>query len=80
MKLNYKKTIYVGLAFMLISMFWSSYDSLIGKILIDKFGFNQTLSGFVLALDNIFALFMLPFLEHFQINQTPKEVEERRLL
>lgn len=61
MKLNYKKTIYVGLAFMLISMFWSSYDSLIGKILIDKFGFNQTLSGFVLALDNIFALFMLPF-------------------
>lgn len=60
MKLNYKKTIFVGLAFMLISMFWQSYDNLIGKILIDKFGLNQFWSGFVMALDNMFALFMLP--------------------
>ena len=60
MKLDYKKTIFVGLAFMLISMFWQAYDNLIGKILIDKFGLNQFFSGFVMALDNIFALFMLP--------------------
>ena len=60
MKLNYKKTIFVGLAFMLISMFWQSYDNLIGKILIDKFGLNQFWSGFVMALDNMLALFMLP--------------------
>lgn len=60
MKLDYKKTFFVGLAFMLISMFWQSYDNLIGKILIDKFGLNQFFSGFVMALDNIFALFMLP--------------------
>jgi MFS family permease len=60
LKLDYKKTIFVGLAFMLISMFWQAYDNLIGKILIDKFGLNQFFSGFVMALDNIFALFMLP--------------------
>lgn len=60
MKLDYKKTIYVGLAFFLISMFWQTYDNIIAKILIDKFGLSQTWSGLVMALDNILALFMLP--------------------
>ncbi|HHX78908.1 MAG TPA: SLC45 family MFS transporter [Acholeplasmataceae bacterium] len=60
MKLDYKKTIYVGLAFLLISMFWQTYDNIIGKILIDKFGLNQTWSGLVMAVDNILALALLP--------------------
>ncbi len=60
MKLDYKKTIYVGLAFFLISLFWQTYDSIITKILIDKFGLNQTWSGVVMAFDNVLALFLLP--------------------
>ncbi|MCK9233808.1 MAG: MFS transporter [Acholeplasmataceae bacterium] len=60
MKLNTKKIIYVGFAFLLIQTFWQAYDNLIAKILIDKFGLNQTWSGFVMAFDNILALFMLP--------------------
>ncbi|MDD3122691.1 MAG: MFS transporter [Candidatus Izemoplasmatales bacterium] len=60
MKLNAKKVFYVGLAFFLISMFWQTYDSVITKILIDKFGLNQTWSGVVMALDNVLALFLLP--------------------
>jgi len=60
MKLDYKKTIYVGLAFLLISMFWQTYDNITGKILIDKFGLNQTWSGLVMAVDNILALALLP--------------------
>lgn len=60
LKLNYKKTIFVGLAFFTITMFWQTYDSLIAKILIDKFGMNQGLSGVVMALDNMLALFLLP--------------------
>ncbi len=60
MKLNYKKTFYVGLAFFIITIFWQTYDNIIGKIMIDKFGLNQTASGLVMALDNILALFMLP--------------------
>lgn len=60
MKLDYKKVFYVGLAFFLITVFWQTYDAIITKILIDKFGLNQTWSGLVMALDNIFALFMLP--------------------
>ncbi len=60
MKLNTKKIIYVGFAFLLITTFWQAYDNLIAKILINKFGLDQLWSGVVMAIDNIFALFMLP--------------------
>lgn len=60
MKLNYKKTFFVGTAFFLICLFWQAYDAIIPKILTDKFGLSQTASGAIMALDNILALFMLP--------------------
>ena len=60
MKLNTKRTLFVGLAFFLICTFWQAYDSLIPKILTDKFGMSQSASGVIMALDNILALFMLP--------------------
>ena len=61
MKLNYKRTILVGFAFFLICHFWQAYDTMIPKILTDKFGMSQVWSGVIMALDNILALFMLPF-------------------
>lgn len=60
MKLNYWRTICVGFAFFLICAFWQAYDSIIPKILTDKFGMAQGWSGVVMALDNVLALFMLP--------------------
>ena len=60
MKLNYKRTFFVGFAFFLICTFWQAYDTIIPKILTDKFGLSQTVSGAIMALDNILALFMLP--------------------
>lgn len=60
MKLNYKKTIFVGFAFFLICAFWQAYDSIVPMMLVNKFGLNQTLSGVIMSLDNIIALFMLP--------------------
>ena len=60
MKLNYKRTILVGLAFFLISAFWQAYDATIPVILTNKFGMSQTWSGVIMALDNILAVFMLP--------------------
>ena len=60
MKLNYWRTICVGFAFFLICAFWQAYDSIIPKILTDKFGMAQGWSGVIMALDNILALFMLP--------------------
>ena len=60
MKLNYKRTILVGFAFFLISAFWQAYDATIPVILTNKFGMSQGLSGIIMALDNILAVFMLP--------------------
>ncbi len=60
MKLNYKRTICVGFAFFLICAFWQAYDTIIPKILTDKFGMAQGWSGVIMALDNVLALFMLP--------------------
>jgi len=60
LKLNYKRTICVGFAFFLICAFWQAYDNTIPLILTNKFGMKQALSGVIMALDNILALFMLP--------------------
>ncbi len=60
MKLNSKRTVLVGFAFMLICMFWQAYDSIVPKILTDKFGMPQVWSGIVMALDNVLAVFLLP--------------------
>ncbi len=60
MKLDNKKTIFVGLAFLIICMFWQVYDNIIVKMLNNNFGFNQTWSGVIMALDNVLALFLLP--------------------
>ncbi len=60
MKLNYKKTMLVGLAFLTISAFWQLYDFHIPLILQNTFDIDHTTSGFIMSLDNIIALFMLP--------------------
>lgn len=61
MKLNYRRTICVGFAFFLICAFWQAYDSIIALTLTNKFGMPQAYSGIIMAMDNILALFMLPF-------------------
>ena len=60
MKLPTKRIIFVGFAFFLICTFWQAYDTIIPKILTDKFGMSQSLSRIIMALDNVLALFMLP--------------------
>ncbi len=60
MKLNTKRVLCVGFAFFLICTFWQAYDTIIPKILTDRFGMSQALSGIIMAVDNILALFMLP--------------------
>ncbi len=60
MKLNYKRVIFVGFAFFLITAFWQAYDKTIPLILTYKFEMNQTLSGIIMAFDNILAVFLLP--------------------
>ena len=60
MKLNYRKTIFVGFAFFLISAFWQAYDAIVPLILTNHFGLPQTASGAVMSIDNVLAVFLLP--------------------
>ena len=60
MKLNNKRTILVGLAFLSICAFWQMYDSIVPLILTKTFHLNETFSGAIMAADNVLALFLLP--------------------
>ena len=60
MKLNYKRTILVGFAFFLISAFWQAYDAIVPLALNYQYGLPHSISGVVMSLDNILAVFMLP--------------------
>ncbi|MDF2906353.1 MAG: major facilitator superfamily 1 [Herbinix sp.] len=60
MRLNYKRTFFVGLAFMSICCFWQLYDNIIPLMLKNTFQLGETSTGVIMALDNILALFLLP--------------------
>ena len=60
MKLNYKRTFLIGLAFLSISAFWQMYDNVIPLILKNTFGMGETVTGAIMAADNVLALFLLP--------------------
>ena len=60
MKLNTKRTVLVGFAFLSICAFWQMYDNLVPKILTETFGIGESIAGMIMASDNILALFLLP--------------------
>lgn len=60
MKLNYRRTFLIGLAFLSISAFWQMYDNIIPLILQNTFGIGETITGVIMAADNVLALFLLP--------------------
>ncbi|MEZ3427653.1 MAG: MFS transporter [Lachnospiraceae bacterium] len=59
-KLNYGRTFLIGLAFLSISSFWQVYDNIIPLMLKNTFGLGETVTGMVMALDNVLAIFLLP--------------------
>ncbi len=62
MKLNYKRTFFVGLAFLSISAFWQMYDSIVPLILQNTFHLNESVIGAIMAIDNVLAVFLLPII------------------
>lgn len=60
MKLNYKRTVLIGLAFMSILAFWQFYDQVIPYLLEEKFNNSTLMTRVYMALDNVLAVFMLP--------------------
>ncbi len=65
MKLNYKRTVLIGFAFMSILAFWQFYDQVIPYLLESVFGLNTFAANSVMAIDNILAIFMLPLFGAF---------------
>ncbi len=66
MKLNVKQTVYIGLGFMSIMLLWGVYNWFIPLFLDDYlkelFKASDILIGIIMALDNLFALFMIPLM------------------
>lgn len=60
MKLNYRRTVLVGMAFLSICAFWQLYDNVVPLILKNTFHVPDDVAGVIMALDNILALFLLP--------------------
>lgn len=60
MKLKTGQTIRVGFAFLSICAFWQMYNSIIPLILTNTFAMNETISGAIMAADNVLAIFLLP--------------------
>ncbi len=59
--LDMRRTLLVTLPFAGALAFWQAYDGIIPLILRDTFHLGDTLAGAVMALDNVCALFLLPF-------------------
>ncbi len=60
LRLDVKKTIQMGFAFLSICAFWQMYNALIPLILTGTFHLDETISGVIMAMDNVLALFLLP--------------------
>ena len=59
-KLNYRRTFFIGLAFLSICAFWQMYDNIIPLMLQNTFGLGETVTGALMAMDNVLALVLLP--------------------
>lgn len=60
MKLNTKQTIRIGFAFLSICAFWQMYNGIVPLILKSTFNLNETITGVIMAADNVLGLFLLP--------------------
>lgn len=58
-KLNYKRTFFIGCAFFTIMLLWQVY-SFMCQLFLEQMGIKDTYKGLIMAGDNIFALIMLP--------------------
>ena len=64
-KLNYKRTIFIGFAFLAISAFWQMYDNIVPLILQNTFHLSESVIGVIMAVDNVLAVFLLPIIGTF---------------
>ena len=59
-KLDYKSVALASLPFMGMISFWQVFDGIVPKMLTGTFGLDNTITGAIMAIDNVFGLFLLP--------------------
>ncbi len=67
MKLDLKRTVYIGFGFLTIMMLWQVYNWVVPLFLKDFLSEilgGDLIVGIVMALDNLFALFMIPLMSN----------------
>ena len=77
MKLDFKRTLFVGFAFMGIMCFWEVYDYIMPLILNRVYGLDSTQYGLIMGLDNLLAIFLLPFFGHLSDKYTKAKYGRR---
>ena len=60
MKFRPGQTIRIGFAFLSICAFWQMYNNIVPLILTNTFHMSETISGVIMAADNVLGLFLLP--------------------
>lgn len=65
LKLDNGRIVRIGFAFLSICAFWQMYNNVVPLILTNTFHLNETLSGVIMAADNILGLFLLPLFGGF---------------
>ena len=77
LKLDIKRTILVGFAFFGIMCFWEVYDYIMPLILNTRFGLNSWQYGLIMGLDNLLAIFLLPFFGSLSDKAVKKKMGRR---
>lgn len=64
-ELNYARTLLLGVVFLSISLLNGAHDNMTSKILDNQFHMDYFWRGFIMAIDNMLAMFMLPMFGRF---------------
>ena len=78
-RLDTKAVALASLPFMGMISFWQVYDGIVPKMLTGTFGLSNSLTGAIMAIDNVFGLFLLPLFGILSDRCTSKLGRERPL-
>jgi Na+/melibiose symporter-like transporter len=61
-RFNWPRTFLLGFGFLGVSVIWSLYNAYMPIFLQERFHLSATATGWVMTIDNLLAILLLPFL------------------
>ena len=61
-RFNWQRTFLLGFGSLGVSVIWSLYNAYVPIFLQNRFGLSATATGWVMTIDNVLAIVLLPFL------------------